>query len=152
MSERDGKRGGTSRRGFLATTGAGALAVSGLGAVGVVSTGCGSVPEVEFPAGATSDVPAGSRKLLGEQNVWLVHSDQGWAAMSAVCTHLSCTVDESGDGGFECPCHGSRFAADGAVTEGPASAPLQWYRVRLDGESVFVDGAAPVATGTWTAG
>ena len=32
----------------------------------------------------------------------------GSSALSLVCTHLGCTVDESADG-FACPCHGSRY-------------------------------------------
>jgi len=29
-----------------------------------------------------------------------------------------------GDGVFACPCHGSRFASDGSVAQGPAARPL----------------------------
>ncbi|MEU1280682.1 FAD-dependent oxidoreductase [Streptomyces sp. NPDC005805] len=45
--------------------------------------------------------------------------------LSARCTHLGCLVafDEA-EQAWSCPCHGSRFAADGAVLEGPAVRPL----------------------------
>lgn len=45
-------------------------------------------------------------------------------AISLTCTHLGCRVQRASSGGFACPCHGSRFAADGGRVAGPARASL----------------------------
>jgi Rieske Fe-S protein len=51
-------------------------------------------------------------------------------AVSAACTHKGCTVTwNNADRTWDCPCHGSVYAADGSVIHGPARQDLQ--RVEL---------------------
>ena len=63
-----------------------------------------------------------------------------WRAVTAHCTHKGCVVGWNAAGGeWDCPCHGSRFSADGQVIGGPATRPLQAPPVHLEGDSLVVD-------------
>ena len=97
-----------------------------------------SLPEAL--AAGTAFVPPGRAMAVFKDT-------DGVYAISIVCTHLGCIVTPT-TGGFECPCHGSRFAADGSVTRGPAPQPLRWLKVSASGEQRVVDEAAVVPAGT----
>lgn len=71
----------------------------------------------------------------------------GVYAVSTVCTHLGCIVKAEG-GGFDCPCHGSRFAIDGTVTKGPAPKALPWLSVSaVSGDTFMIDESVTVPAG-----
>ena len=64
----------------------------------------------------------------------------GVRAWSSRCTHLGCRIERVDGGEAVCPCHGSRYRADGSVASGPATRPLVALRVEPD-----------PATGGWVA-
>ena len=54
------------------------------------------------------------------------HDDGSLMLHSAVCTHKGCTVAwNDAEQTWDCPCHGSRFTAEGKVISGPAQSPLE---------------------------
>jgi cytochrome b6-f complex iron-sulfur subunit len=61
-------------------------------------------------------------------------------AVSRICTHMQCTVQLPASAGapLECPCHGSRFRADGQLVNGPAERPLFQFPARIEGDEVVV--------------
>jgi uncharacterized protein YbjT (DUF2867 family)/nitrite reductase/ring-hydroxylating ferredoxin subunit len=88
--------------------------------------------ENEFRA---SDVPAGSALLVGEAAVFNIGGSL--CATQAKCTHRQGPLNEGKlDGStVTCPWHGSQFnVCTGEVLGGPATEPLQTYRVIVDGD------------------
>ena len=86
--------------------------------------------KTDFDLGPASNYPLNSRTPLSEPPAILIHSEKGFSALSLVCTHLGCTVEKNAQG-FACPCHGSRYDADGKVTHDPAAQPLRSLRVEV---------------------
>ncbi len=58
-------------------------------------------------------------------------------ALLASCTHQGCQPEPLGDR-LVCPCHGSEFALDGDVLQGPAERPLTRYDVTEEAGEVVV--------------
>ena len=85
-----------------------------------------------------SDIPVGgtaSAEVDGE-NVLLSQPTAGKVeAFSATCPHQGATVQPDG-AKFHCPLHGSEFALDGSVTQGPAQSGLKTFAVTVSGDSV----------------
>jgi glycine/D-amino acid oxidase-like deaminating enzyme/nitrite reductase/ring-hydroxylating ferredoxin subunit len=77
-----------------------------------------SLSEIEPGGGAVMN--------LGRGKIAVWRDDDGKPhAVSASCTHEGCTVTwNNADRTWDCPCHGSIFAADGSVIHGPAVQPL----------------------------
>jgi Rieske Fe-S protein len=73
-------------------------------------------------------------------NLLLVRRSGGqWAAVAADCTHRGCTIDWSPSADeWQCPCHGSRFAPDGPVREGPATDALRRFAVTEEGDAIVI--------------
>ena len=122
-----------SRRRFLALIGWGAVASVG-GALGAAMLGylypnALKIPPSIFSIGRPEDVLASEGRLfIPDQKVFVEVSRGQVRCMTAICTHLGCTVNAV-EIGFKCPCHGSTYDLDGHNTGGPAPLPLVYYKV-----------------------
>lgn len=138
------------RRRFLSIAGSSAGAVLVAGAV----PACGgqNAPFGKVAAGNVSALPVGTLLVVGQ--VIVARDAQGVYGMTAICTHMGCTVHDVGhilDDGAHCACHGSTYDSNGAVTHGPATRPLQHYAVTIAADGTLtVDGDQPVAVDTRT--
>lgn len=93
--------------------------------------------------------------FLEDQRLYVFKEGKSYYAISGACTHLGCTVRYTKlnqpkqvevDGEkkninfeFHCPCHGSKFYADGTNYAGPAPSPLHWFKLEVspdDGQLV----------------
>ena len=159
----------TDRRGFLRNLGSGAL-ILGLAGQGVAFLRS-LVPDVlyepprRFKVGTPESYPDGAT-FLAEHRVYVVRNGEHFSAISGVCTHLGCTVKLVGLAQaeeiivrgkplqqtyeFACPCHGSKFRADGTNYSGPAPKALAWHPVSVspDDGQLVIDASTEAQVGT----
>jgi cytochrome b6-f complex iron-sulfur subunit len=71
------------------------------------------------------------------------HQDNTWVALSAVCTHLGCTVQyEPQANRIHCACHGGVYdPRTGANVSGPPPKPLKLFKVAVSDTGVEVSRA-----------
>lgn len=132
-----------TRRDFLNEITAAALGITGLGGAAVTLSYIS--PNVLFEApsrfrvGLPEDYPINSVNVLREQQIFIVRTENGFFAVSAVCTHLGCVTEWKPDNNrIECPCHGSKYTREGTKLAGPAPRPLPHFSIQLapDGQLV----------------
>jgi menaquinol-cytochrome c reductase iron-sulfur subunit len=149
---------GQSRRSFLQKLGLGGM-IAGLAGFSVQSFRS-LIPNVLYEAPQKFKI--GSPSLLAEgvtfledRRLYVFKDGKSFYAISGACTHLGCTVKYTKlnqpkqveiDGQkktvpfeFHCPCHGSKFYADGTNYAGPAPQPLHWFKLEVspdDGQLV----------------
>jgi menaquinol-cytochrome c reductase iron-sulfur subunit len=111
-------------------------------------------PAQRFKIGLPPNLAEGMT-FLEDKRLYVFKQGKSFYAISGACTHLGCTVKytklnqpkqverngEKKDVAFEflCPCHGSKYYADGTNYAGPAPRPLRWYKLEVspdDGQLV----------------
>ena len=127
------------RRAFFVKLGLGSLSVAAAGTAvfsyQFLSPNVLFEPSPIINAGKPEGYPLDSVTLDVNSGIYLIHSNEGFFSIGAVCTHLGClTAWKPELGIIACPCHGSKFRRNGEKIEGPAPRPLPWYRVWLSEE------------------
>ncbi len=125
-----------SRRKFFAVWGWWSFGLSslllGAGSVRFFFPNSLAEPASKYKVGLPDDFPVGDRVFIPAARVYVERVPDGFKAVSAVCTHLGCTVKWLPDiKEFLCPCHGSKYKADGMRFAGPAPRGLPWLPVAM---------------------
>ena len=96
------------------------------------------------PIAKRTDVPPGTAKRVEVDGVevLLCNYDGNLYAVEDVCTHDGGPLDQGVLEGcvIECPRHGATFdVRTGAALSLPAIEPLPTYRVRVEGDDVYIE-------------
>jgi Rieske Fe-S protein len=98
--------------------------------------------EDEVVAGKVGDLkPNGSKVFrFGSRPALLVLAANGeYSCVSAVCTHLGCTVQYRNDlHEIWCACHNGTYSLDGRNVSGPPPRPLESFQVHVSGGEILV--------------
>jgi Rieske Fe-S protein len=93
-------------------------------------------------AGRVGELKPNSGKIFrfGNRPGLLIHISSGeYRAMSATCTHLSCTVQYRDDlQQVWCACHNGKYDLNGRNVSGPPPRPLEAFEVQVRGDEIFV--------------
>ena len=104
-----------------------------------------AVPDLggdEIVACKVGELRANASKIFrfGNRPALLLLTAEGeYRAMSATCTHLSCTVQYRNDvRQIWCACHNGFYDLNGRNVAGPPPRPLEIYKVHVRGDEVVV--------------
>ena len=93
-------------------------------------------------AGHVGELKPNGGKIFrfGNRPGLLIRTASGeYRAMSATCTHLSCTVQYREDlHQVWCACHNGTYDLNGRNISGPPPRPLESFDVQVRGEEIFV--------------
>jgi cytochrome b6-f complex iron-sulfur subunit len=96
----------------------------------------------EVVAGKIGDIkPSGSKIFrFGTRPALLLMTPEGeYRALSAVCTHLGCTVQYRNDlGEIWCACHNGLYDLNGRNISGPPPRPLEVFQIHVRGDEIVV--------------
>jgi len=91
-----------------------------------------------------TEISDGKMKVfnVSGKQITIANTDGEYLAFDDTCTHAQCSLA----GGFldgrtlTCYCHGGQFdIKTGKVLAPPASSPISIYKVKVEGEDIFVE-------------
>jgi Rieske Fe-S protein len=126
---------------------AGALLFGLIGMLRLPKAAVLASPSRKFTVALPEALAAGEPFVPPGRSVAIIRDGSGLYAVSTICTHLGCVIKPAA-AGFECPCHGSRFALNGDVVKGPAPRALDWLKVTVADGAVTIDEGTKVPHGT----
>lgn len=91
-------------------------------------------------AGKVEDFKVGAIVNFRKERLFINRLEDGFLAMSSICTHLRCIVPwVEKDNLFECPCHAGIFNRVGEVVSGPPPRPLDFHELKIVEGKLVVD-------------
>jgi cytochrome b6-f complex iron-sulfur subunit len=142
---------GCSRRSVLqglGVTAIGALVLGGCQTSGTTlstatSSTCGGNTCIDTSNASNSALASAGGAMIvdmGADSVAVIRkSATEVVALSAICTHAGCEMDyDEPNQRMDCGCHGSQFALDGSVIQGPAQRPVKIYQASVNGNVITV--------------
>jgi nitrite reductase/ring-hydroxylating ferredoxin subunit/uncharacterized membrane protein len=110
--------------------------------VGVNQTAFDQAPSDWTPVLEDTELTDGGMAVgqVGGLDVLLSRVGDRIYALDDRCSHRGCALHEGElrDHTVTCPCHGSRFALDGSLIRGPATAPQPSYDARVRGGTIEI--------------
>ncbi len=95
-------------------------------------------PPTKFKIEKVDNFTEDSVIFFEDKKLFIINREGAFQAISAVCTHLGCTVEIAPENQFHCPCHGSKFGEHGNVIAGPAPRPLPHFELSLSRDGYLV--------------
>ena len=93
----------------------------------------GATVVVQVDSASPLAAVGGAAQVRSSGGVFLVSrtAQDTFTALTATCTHETCTITGFDSAAYICPCHGSRFNTTGRVLNGPATTALRTFATQF---------------------
>jgi len=85
------------------------------------------------------EIGKGKAGMIGEMSVAVYNVGGRLVVLDNTCSHMGCQTNWNEDEKtWDCPCHASRFSAEGTVLNGPALDPLSKLDYKSENDEIVL--------------